>query len=141
MKTDDEFQTFETNKLLNNKHFHNFHELADGTGLYAFDFSEYDNDYNKVITGKYSTLSQPYKQRILKFFRQHNSPQTHIISYLSPLLFMKQYAKLLDVDINLLKSIGELCSLPDLNSENLVSLEKKTNFVNETIINTQTNKL
>lgn len=119
LRDDEEFKQFEDKKLLGNSLFCDFFELEDGTGAYVFDFSKYKRDYKLIINGKYSMLSEEYKQQILGFFKNHHRHHISILSYLQPEKFTADYAKLLDVPEKLLKDVGELCSLPDLNLEKL----------------------
>lgn len=128
LRNDFEFKQFEEKLLFGNPLFSDFFELDDGTAAYVFDFFKYAEDYNFIIKGKYSLLSENYKQKILNFFKDHHTHHVAIHSYLEPSKFFKDYAILLNVSENLLKEVGELCSPPNLNLENLKVKKKIFNF-------------
>jgi len=124
LRDDAEFKMFEEKKLLGNPLFEDFMELEDGTGAYVFDFNFYKTDFQKIVKGKYSMLCNEYKSNILKFYTNHKIVE----SYLHPDKYFNDYAKLLNVSVELLKQVGELCSLPNLNKETLPIPKKVFNF-------------
>lgn len=128
MRTDKEFKIFEQRVLLKNKYFHSKFELKNKTCVFVFDLTELKKDYDHVIRGEYSYLSDSYKKEVLKFFSTYKQHHTHILSYLEPRLFYKNYSKLLNVNEKLLRDLGELCSLPDLKAEHLDIKKKSINF-------------
>lgn len=127
-RDDEDFKKFEEHKLLGNPLFENSFELEDGTYAYVFDMSTYKKEYKLIINGKYSKLDVAYKRKILLFFRNHHVHHAMIESYLYPKMYFKDYAKLLNIDKSILKKVGELCSLPDLNQEMLIFSKKVINF-------------
>jgi hypothetical protein len=122
MREDAEFINFEKSHLRSSKYFERFHLLDDKTGLYIFDMSKHKSDWYYLLTGKYSKFSNNHKNIILKFFGGNSSSSVYIDSFLNPKKYFEIYAKLLDVPKELLESVGELCSMPDLEKESLVSL-------------------
>tara|TARA_B100001094_G_scaffold308475_1_gene341160 strand:- start:111 stop:677 length:567 start_codon:yes stop_codon:yes gene_type:complete len=127
LRDDKEFKTFE-DKLTNHKLFEGFFELEDGNGAYVFDFSGLKKEYKKIINGKYSTLIDEYKSKVLLFFKNHSKHHMYIESYLYPDKYFRNYARILDVEKTLLEQVGELCSLPDLSQEELGIKTKVLNF-------------
>jgi hypothetical protein len=128
IRQDKEFKRFEEQALLNNDLFHDFYELDNDKGAYVFDFSDHLDDYKLIRQGKYSQLSKPYKQRVLKFFKNHQRHHAHVESYLYPEKYFEMYAKMLRVNSDLLKEVGELCSKPKLDAEILISEKKILNL-------------
>ena len=128
LRDDEDFKKFEEKVLLGNKLFDNFFELEDGTGAYVFDLSSYKRELKCIINGKYSKLPDEYKRRVLSFFRNHHRHHASISSYLNPHMYYDDYAELLNISKDILLEVGELCSLPDLNSETLSVKEKVLNF-------------
>jgi hypothetical protein len=129
MRDDQDFKLFEDVKLLGNPLFHEFFELEDeGLGAYVFDFSEMAEDYNKIVNGKYSMLSGKHKRTVLGFFKNHSSHHVYIESYLNPKKYFVMYSALLGVEISILKKVGELCSIPDQEEEELKMGIKTMNF-------------
>lgn len=135
IRTDIDFKLFEQEKLLGNRLFDCFYNLEDDTGAYVFDLSIFIDDYKRIVDGKYSKICPLCKDLILDFFKSH---QEHLRSYLYPEEYMVDYARLFtvrrcdkeDYYLNLasLRSVGELCSLPDLFRENLITKEKNITF-------------
>jgi hypothetical protein len=125
LRDDAEFLRFEKNRLTGNKLFDSFYETEDSLGVYVFDFNEYIQDWNYFLKGKYSKMSKFSKEKILKFFLSNKATYHHINSYLNPEIYYEQYAKLLNVDEGLLRSVEELCSMPDMSKEVLVAKERK----------------
>jgi hypothetical protein len=121
LRNDDAFKKFEKNKLTNHKLFDCYYETKDEKGVYIFDLAEYKDDWTYFLDGKYSQLSVPTKNLILKFFINNKNNYHHINSYLNPEIYYEQYAKLLNINENILREVGELCNPPDLIKENLVS--------------------
>ena len=124
LRDDQEFKSFEETQLMGNPLFENYFELENGYGVYVFDFSNMSSDYKRVLNGKYSRLSSGYKSKILNFYKN----QMLIQSYLYPEKFFKDCAKLYNVEVQLLKEVGELCNLPDLEKETLQISKKVLNF-------------
>lgn len=119
LRDDDVFRRFEKNKLTGNKLFHSFYETTTDEGVYVFDMSEYKQDWEKFLVGKYSQITTDTKNKILKFFMANKSNYHQINSYLNPEIYYEQYANLLNINEKILRDVGELCSKPELKKENL----------------------
>ena len=128
IRDDKDFKLFEETALMDNPLFEDFFELEDGNRAYVFDYGGMRIDYKKIVNGKYSLLSGGYKHRILSFFKNHHRHHQYILSYFNPKKYINEYAKLLGVKVSLLKGVGELCSLPDLDKEALKIPTKVPNF-------------
>ena len=68
-------------------------------------------------------LSDSSKNIILKFFKNDSSGHEIVDSYLNPGNYYNQYAKILNVDIDLLREVRELCPLLNLEQETLEANE------------------
>lgn len=130
LRDDDAFKRFEKVKLLGSILFDSFYVSSDEMGIYVFDFSSFGSDWDKVMTGKFSKLSSPIKTTILKFFMANKNNYHYINSYLNPEQYFEIYAKLLEIDERVLKSVGELCSTLDFDKEMLIAEEKKITVFN-----------
>jgi hypothetical protein len=130
LREDDLFKKFEKIKLIGNKLFDSFYETSDDLGVYIFDYSVFGSDWDKFLVGKYSLLSSSTKTIILKFFMTNKSNYHYINSYLNPDPYFEIYAEHLDINEQVLKSIGELCSKPDMSKELLVAQEKTIKVFN-----------
>ena len=122
LHTDEEFYKFENKYLIGNDMFDNFHLLEDNTGLFIFNYKRFHEDYLKFLAGKYSTMSEDYKQIIVQFFKAtdiSNPAFHHINSYLYPDFYFSKYAELLGVEKDLLIEVGELCPPVDIEKETL----------------------
>lgn len=87
--------------------------------LYVFDLQIYEADWFHFIGGRYSKLSAHLKRAIKIYYGEKSSEYKYIETYLYPEKYFETYAKLLDVDVELLTKIGELCDPCDLEKENL----------------------
>jgi hypothetical protein len=119
LRNDNEFLRFEKQKLLGNKHFFDFKIVEETKGVYIFDFSSLEHDWNCFITGSYSKMSNNHKRKIKDFYKQNNSHYSYIESYLHPERYFGMYSEILGVNISLLKEVGELCDIPDFKQEHL----------------------
>mgnify|MGYP003704888041 FL=1 len=89
-------------------------------GIYVFDFEGLSDDWDIFLEGKYSQMSAVHKRKIKNFYGIYSSNFVYVDSFLNPEKYYGIYAELLDVDIELLKKVGELCSKPDLQQESLI---------------------
>lgn len=131
MRDDQDFKLFDDVKLKGNPFFYELHQLDETTGIYVFDFSHMEDDFWKVVTGKYSELSKESKQKILNFFRGNTTHYAYIESYLEPSKYYGMYSEILNVKVSHFKVAKELCSKPDLEKEDLISSLKTMNIENK----------
>jgi hypothetical protein len=117
-ETTEGFQDFEQQMLLSNPLF--LEKIShQGYNLYIFDYKIYQNDWFNFLLGKYSQLSPTLKRAIKTYYGDSSSEYKYIETYLYPEKFFKVYAKLLNVDIELLRQVGELCDPCELEKETL----------------------
>jgi hypothetical protein len=124
------FMDFEQQMLITNPLYESKIDL-DEVKLYIFDLSIYKHDWFNFLLGKYSKLSSVAKKAIKSYYGENSAEYKYMDSYLYPENYFKDYAKILDVDIEDLKQIGELCDPWDseketlkISIENLISLKK-----------------
>ena len=78
-------------------------------------------------------------RKILYFFDPLSGNFQYVKSYLYPEKHFDEYASLLDTDVEVLKSVGELCSKPDLVKETLKLEIANLGTIEETTLNLQNN--
>jgi hypothetical protein len=117
LRDDEDFRQFEKNKLLGNPLFFDFKQVKDKKAVYVFDFNQMANDWDAVVKGKYSKLSQKHKTIIRNYIGLTSPQLPYIDSFLYPERYFKLYAEMIGVEEELLKSVGELCSLPNFELE------------------------
>ena len=105
------------------------------TCVFTFDFSDLSDDWEKFLSGKYSKINLNLKTKILNFFDTHSGNYHYMNSYLFPEKYFNEYAELLETDVSLLKSVGELCSKPDLEQESLQLAIANLGTIDETAVN------
>ena len=120
LRDDEDFTRFEKHKLLGNLNFHDFKQVEEDKGVYVFDYKFIGKDWDHFIEGRYSKMSSVHKRTITQFYGSYSSSFEYVESMLYPDKYYQKYAKILNVDIDLLKEVGELCSPPDLTRESLV---------------------
>lgn len=113
-----EWQLFENQMLTENPLFVEKIQSKD-FNVYVFDLSPYESDFFNVIMGKYSKISTVLKRAIKAFYGEKSAEYKYIETYLYPEKHFETYANLLQVDVETLKSIGELCDPCDLGKETL----------------------
>jgi len=128
LRDDMEFRNFEKEKLLKNKYFYDFKQVAGNKGVYVFDFSEYKKDWDKLLLGKYSQLSTSYKKKIENFYGKRDSNYAYVESFLYPEKYYAMYAEMMLVKESLLREVGELCSTMDMEKETLKVKVKDLQF-------------
>jgi hypothetical protein len=85
--------------------------------------------WSLFLTGKYSHIDNNTKNEILGFFANNPSNRNLINSYLNPENYFKSYAEYLNVPVELMLEVGELCSIPDLEKETLKVDVKQDKFL------------
>ena len=128
LRDDLEFRQFEKSKILNNPKFLDYHEVSDQKCVYIFDLSDEGNVWDCFLTGKYSQINVQAKIKILNFFNNHPGNRDLVNSFLNPEGYFEIYANLLDVPISVLKEVGELCDLPNIEEETLKIDVKEIHF-------------
>jgi hypothetical protein len=119
LREDEDFQRFERVKLVGNRLFHDFEQVDEDSGIYIFDYSPFEHDWQCFLSGSYSRMTDVHKRKIKDFYGSYSHNFEYIDSFLEPHKYYKIYARLLDVKVDLLKEVRELCSVPELESEQL----------------------
>lgn len=119
----EEFKNFESLMLTTNPLYLKKIKCQDQT-LYIFDLQVYQADWANFVLGKYSKLSVTLKRAIKSYYGENSIEYKYIETYMYPYKFFDQYASLLDISVDSLKKIGELCDPFDMDKETLeISLE------------------
>jgi hypothetical protein len=117
LRKDPEFVNFEKTKLLTNRYFKEFFEVEDDRGVYVFDLREYKEDCLHFINGKYSKFSNKLKNLIVNFQPKNTVNYAYVNSFVYPEKYFGIYKTLLNIDLDILVEVGELCSKPDFDKE------------------------
>jgi len=131
-RDDNEYKNFMNNVLLKHTRICDYHKTDDGQVVLVFDFSDIKADWLHLIDGRYSKMNSNIKRKIRDHFDKTGGHYIYIDSYLFPEKYFSIYSELLQVDEVLLKSVGELCTKPDLEKEILyqdVQELQKTNIL------------
>jgi hypothetical protein len=118
-RKDIEYLKFEKNVLLSHTRLCDYVKIDTERSIFTFDFSDMEIEWNNIISGNYSKLDLNLKRKILDYFDKNGGNYTYVYSYLFPDKWFERYAEILDVPVNLLITVGELCDKPDLEKENL----------------------
>ena len=125
------FAKFEEFQLLNHKYLDDYRELDKDLHLYVFDLINYKKDIQNVIKGSYSKMRKKTKTQILDFFGDIAPISEYIESYIYPEYYHEDYANELNVNLEDIERVWELCSKPDLEKENLKIKIKELNIIKE----------
>jgi len=112
------FKSFEEQMLISNPLYFSTVHIQE-YNLYLFDFSGYQNDWFNFIMGKYSKLSNPLRKAVKLFYGESSVEYKYMESFMQPEKYYDTYAKLLNVSVDMLKQVGELCDPCDLEKETL----------------------
>ena len=118
-RTDAEYINFEKNVLLKHTRLSDYTTAGDKS-IFTFYFSDLDKDWFHIAYGRYSKVSNDIKRKILNFFEKNSGNYVYVKGFLYPETHYSDYARILNVDIELLISVGELCDKPDLEKETLL---------------------
>lgn len=129
---DPEYIQFENNILMKHTRLCDYVKVDSTVSIFTFDFSDLKSDWAHFINGRYSKINESLKRKILNYFNNNSANYIYVESYLFPDKFYEQYADILNVDVDLLKKVCELCDKPDSAKENL--LIKVTNLENIKIL-------
>ena len=117
--TSTEFKAFENRMLLSNPRFFKVHPVSPTINVYVFDMDFLGSSFEHFIKGKFSKLDTKVKVAITRYYGVKSKQFEYIKSYLYPEEYFKDYARLLDVPLELIESVGELCNIPDTEKETL----------------------
>lgn len=118
---DDKFQKFESKYLIDHKMLENIIELSEDKRVYIFNLYGYKYDFKRFIEGKYSKFSLGTKNLILNFFGNIGNISEYISSFLDPEPYHEKYAEALQVSVESIQDVYEVCSIPDLEKETLIT--------------------
>ena len=118
--TNSDYEQFEKTVLLKHTRISDYIKVDEKKCIITFDFSDLGEDWFHFVNGKYSQININLKRKIIGFFDESTGNYIYVYSYLFPEKFFARYAEILDVPVDLLKSVGELCDKPDLDKEKLV---------------------
>jgi len=117
------FSLFEKS-VLKHPQLQDFYELDNKLGAYIFYLGDFP-DWELFINGKYSKFSDKTKSKILGQYGTSTANAEYLKSYLNPDEYYSDYSKALGVDEGILRSVGELCSQPNLDREILKATQKQ----------------
>lgn len=128
----DDYKNFEENVLLKHTRLVDIKEINSNNKLFIFDFSDLDENWHYLVNGNYSKIKNSIKGDICSFFDNTSANFVYIRSYLYPNKYFNDYAECLNVDVEMLEVVGELCNKPDLEKETFKTIQI---LENEKIIN------
>lgn len=91
--------------------------LSEKDKLFIFNFTSEKNNWTHLINGRYSLLTRNYKFKIINFYKNNRESQELVKKLLFPDNHFEEFAKYLDVDAEIMKSVGELFDKPDFEKE------------------------
>lgn len=132
------YKLFEDQYIRNNKKFKYTIDLENrNKKAIVFDLSRYKNDIDRLIKGEYSKISKRTKEIITEFFGEHGTIAEYVESYLYPTYWHEDYAQLLDVSLETIQKVYELCDKPDLDKENFKYKSTELELLKEKFISLQ----
>jgi hypothetical protein len=128
----EEFIKYEDKYIITSKYYLDKHLGLNNECVYIFDLSAFSKDWNNFLKGKYSLFSEKASLLIQKHYGIKSNEYEYIKTFLEPSKYIKLYSQLLEIDEEIIKSIGELCDPYDINKEflkfSLINSEKPNVF-------------
>mgnify|MGYP003122965944 CR=1 FL=1 len=112
----DQFNRFVKQHLEKNELYHSRHHTNE-LELIVFDLSYYKKDLQRFREGKYSEFSLITKRLIMEFFGNTGTIAEYMESYLYPEKYYEIYSDILNISIETLENVIELCDKPNLEKE------------------------
>jgi hypothetical protein len=79
--------------------------------------TSFERDWGRFLDGRYSQLSPHLKERIRYYYGPNSGEYAYMETYIYPEQFFGVYAYLLNVDEAIIRQVGELCNVYDLDQE------------------------
>jgi hypothetical protein len=117
---DTRYPHFEENMIINHILYSETIITPTGENIYIFDFSPLKTDWELFLKGKYSLLSDDFKKAIRLHYGASTQEYEYMDSYLFPERYFEIYAALLDIEIAMLRKVGELCDPYDEEQETFI---------------------
>jgi hypothetical protein len=111
-----QFNKFVIQYLEKNELYHSRHHTSE-LELIVFDLSYFKKDLQKFREGKYSEFSLITKRLIMEFFGNTGTISEYMESYLYPEKYYEIYSEMLNISIETLEDVIELCDKPNLEKE------------------------
>jgi hypothetical protein len=116
------FAYFETSQLFFHEAFKEVRPIDAHKSIYLFNFP-YPRVWDHFLKGKYSRFGLKYKSYIINTCIKEKWHVANMRSFLFPAEYYERYARLLNVPVELLQEVGELCSHPDMSQEIMPRLQ------------------
>jgi hypothetical protein len=116
--------------LLKNKNVEGYFTNGDEI-IVLFSLDNFREDLEHFLNGKYSKFSNEARKAISSYYGVQTPEWAYLESFLYPSKYFKDYAKILDVDEEALREVGELCNKYDLEKETL-NLEIPEQLISKT---------
>lgn len=114
------WQEFHYNVLTRCSSFENHYNSADlKLSIYVFDLSEFEEDFDNFLQGKYSQFSDRSYNIINRYCGYSSAEWVSMEPYLRPDRFVGGFADFFDIDEEGERALGQRCCKPDLEKENL----------------------
>jgi hypothetical protein len=114
------YEEFENKLLYSNPLFMDCDIHPGEPSLYIFDYELHDEDWDIFLTGRYSRLSEPFKNAVKIYYGESSPEYEYMDTYLYPEKYFDLYSKLLEVPKEIVASSGELCDAFNPEKEKLV---------------------
>jgi len=128
----EEFVKYENKYIITSKYYVDKHLGTNNKCAYIFDLSSFSKDWDNFLKGKYSYFSEKACLLIQRYYGSKFNEYEYVKIFLYPAEYIKLYSELLEVDEKILKNVGELCDIYDINKEflkfSLINSEKPNVF-------------
>jgi len=106
------FDNYATNNIMKKPLYEKVIRLNEKECLFLFNFEKHQTEWEKIMNGKYSELSNPYKQKIESYYLSCPENKLVIHKILNPAPYFDGFASLIDVDPRVVREVGEVLDKP-----------------------------
>ncbi len=126
MDDSEDYRRLASNRLVAHAMFEKLYQvIEEATGdkydVFVYNMTRLSKDWNRVLNGKYSTLSNELKKRIVEHYKPYTSSFVRVHSFLYPEKnnYYQDYARLYNVDIGVMVDAVEVTDPPHMERETL----------------------
>ncbi len=114
----EKWNSFLKDVLYKNPFYEDYSHTEDGKiAVVIFNMQVRQSSFEAVVLGKYSQIPADMRSLILLYYGYNSQEWAYIETFLLPAKHFKLYAKLLDIEVEVLEAVGELCDIPDMTKD------------------------
>lgn len=124
------FENFSESVIKSSKLFEKVFRISKSQRVYVFNFSLCKPDWDLILMGKYSRLSNGYKNAILDFHKDFEYDRGVLEKILNPDKYYEEFSEIFNVPARVFEEVKEVMDKPNLEKESFkISVFENSGFV------------